>query len=333
MDRLGLGYEALRVVNPRLVHCCAITGYGADGLRALRGGHDINYLALNGVFSYSGHQGGPTQPGVQSADLGGGLYAVFAIATAPAGGWGGRAAHQSGHGRRRPDLALSPLGQMSGRRPSARPGRRFSQPRLCLLAISTATKEDHAMSLGALDPQFWKLFCQTVGRPDWNTLRYFEPGPHQQDLQREVAALFLTRDLREWTEMFAGADCCCEPVRNLWTRSRPTSRPGSGKWWRIWSVKPGEPIGNRALPPSCRARRAPFAGMLRSWENMPPGEAGVDGNRCRRAGSTAARQGDLNQGRAATQAGRSAVCPRGAGREAGPGHIPTENMASRSWRE
>jgi crotonobetainyl-CoA:carnitine CoA-transferase CaiB-like acyl-CoA transferase len=82
MDRMGLGFESLRTINPRLIYC-AISGYGADGPRALRAGHDINYLALNGVLSYSGRENNPTLSGVQIADLGGGaLYAAFAIATA-----------------------------------------------------------------------------------------------------------------------------------------------------------------------------------------------------------------------------------------------------------
>ena len=42
-----------------------------------------------------------------------------------------------------------------------------------------------------------------------------EPGPHQQELQRQVADLFRGRSLAEWTELFADADCCCEPVLHL----------------------------------------------------------------------------------------------------------------------
>ncbi|MGA7879097.1 MAG: CaiB/BaiF CoA-transferase family protein, partial [Desulfoferrobacter sp.] len=82
MDRLGVGYEALKEINPRLVYC-AITGYGVDGIRSQRAGHDINYLALNGVLSYSGKSNSPILPGVQIADIGGGgLLAAFSIVTA-----------------------------------------------------------------------------------------------------------------------------------------------------------------------------------------------------------------------------------------------------------
>jgi len=61
MDRLGLGYESLKQINPRIVYC-AITGFGSDGARSHRAGHDINYLALNGVLSYSGETVAPLSP-------------------------------------------------------------------------------------------------------------------------------------------------------------------------------------------------------------------------------------------------------------------------------
>jgi len=71
------------------------------------------------------------------------------------------------------------------------------------------------MSLGALEPQFWKLFCETVGQPEWNQPDYFEPGPHQQALQQQVSSVFLTRTQAEWIRLFADQDCCCEPVLAL----------------------------------------------------------------------------------------------------------------------
>ena len=49
MDRLGVGFEVLRELNPRLVYC-AITGYGQDGPLRTRAGHDLNYLARTGVL-------------------------------------------------------------------------------------------------------------------------------------------------------------------------------------------------------------------------------------------------------------------------------------------
>ena len=83
MTRLGVGYETLRAVNPRLVYC-AISGYGQDGPYRNLVGHDVNYMGYAGALSVTGpREGAPLTPGVQVADLGGGaLMAAFAIAAA-----------------------------------------------------------------------------------------------------------------------------------------------------------------------------------------------------------------------------------------------------------
>ena len=54
MARLGLDYESLKKVNPRLIYC-SLTGYGQTGPWRDRAGHDINYIALSGIASYSGN--------------------------------------------------------------------------------------------------------------------------------------------------------------------------------------------------------------------------------------------------------------------------------------
>ena len=84
LDRLGVGWDALRAANPRIV-LCSITGYGQDGPLRDRPGHDLNYLGLVGLLGLGG--GGPDEPPLQPAgqiaDLGGGaLMAAFGILAA-----------------------------------------------------------------------------------------------------------------------------------------------------------------------------------------------------------------------------------------------------------
>src|SRR5438874_13212157 len=82
MERMELGYAALAAVNPALVYC-AITGYGSAGPMAGRAGHDLNSLARSGALSLMPlREGVPTIPGLQVADLAGGLHAAFLIAGA-----------------------------------------------------------------------------------------------------------------------------------------------------------------------------------------------------------------------------------------------------------
>src|SRR2546421_1138089 len=82
MDRMELGYPALAALNPALVYC-AITGYGSSGPMARRAGHDLNYLARSGALTLMPlTEGVPTIPGLQVADMAGGLHAAFLIAGA-----------------------------------------------------------------------------------------------------------------------------------------------------------------------------------------------------------------------------------------------------------
>ena len=80
MDRLGLGYETVRAVNPRIVYC-SITGYGASGPRAREAGHDLNYIGATGLLALQpGPPDRPTVPPALIADIGGGtLPAVINI--------------------------------------------------------------------------------------------------------------------------------------------------------------------------------------------------------------------------------------------------------------
>ena len=83
MKRLGLDYESLKKAQPKLIYC-SITGYGQTGPLKNKAGHDINYLALSGLASYSGRkETGPVLSGTQIADIAGGSHhAVMAIQAA-----------------------------------------------------------------------------------------------------------------------------------------------------------------------------------------------------------------------------------------------------------
>ena len=74
MARLGLGYDAVRAINPRVVYC-SISGYGQDGPRSQEAGHDINYQARTGLLSLSpGTTGSPSVPPALVADIAGGSF-------------------------------------------------------------------------------------------------------------------------------------------------------------------------------------------------------------------------------------------------------------------
>jgi crotonobetainyl-CoA:carnitine CoA-transferase CaiB-like acyl-CoA transferase len=82
MDRLGIGYEALRAINPRLIYC-TISGFGASGPYRNEAGYDGKIQALSGIMSLTGHKTmGPTRAGFAVCDVLSGMTAAFAVSSA-----------------------------------------------------------------------------------------------------------------------------------------------------------------------------------------------------------------------------------------------------------
>jgi len=82
MDRLGIGYQALRKINPRLIYCC-ISGFGSTGPYRNEAGYDGKIQALSGIMSLTGHKEmGPTRAGFAVCDVLSGMTASFAVSSA-----------------------------------------------------------------------------------------------------------------------------------------------------------------------------------------------------------------------------------------------------------
>jgi alpha-methylacyl-CoA racemase len=213
MDRLGVGYERLREENPRLVYC-AITGYGQDGPFAARAGHDMNYLARIGLLDLSGEPDGPpVQAAGQIADLGGGaLMAAVGILAAL------RECDRSGEGQlvdvSMTDGALSWLAMVAARFLAGGELPRRGRTELAggLICYRPYRCADGWVTLGALEPKFWRAWCEGVGRPELAD-RQFEPVG--SDTHREVEAVFAARTRAEWEAFNDEHDCCLEPVLDL----------------------------------------------------------------------------------------------------------------------
>ena len=213
LDRLGVGYERMREVNPGIVYC-AITGYGLDGPLRDRSGHDMNYLGLVGLLGLTGEADGPpVQAAGQIADVGGGaLMAAFGILAAL------RERDRSGEGQlvdvSMADGALSWLAMTAAnyladgevpRRGHIPLGGMF----VCYRPYACA---DGWVTLGALEPKFFRNFCVGTGREDLIDQQFQSPG---SDAHRELEALFASRTRDEWTAFAGEHDCCLEPVLEL----------------------------------------------------------------------------------------------------------------------
>jgi alpha-methylacyl-CoA racemase len=173
VDKLGIGYQAVAAINPRIVYC-AITGYGQDGPYRDRAGHDLNYLAYSGLLDQIGIAGSaPAIPNFQIGDLlGGSLSALIGLLA------GVVDARASGRGRY-VDVSMTdavfahtlfPLLAVLDR------GR--AQPRGADLLSGGmpsygvyATSDGRHLAVSAMEPKFWQTLCDTLDRPDLRPLR------------------------------------------------------------------------------------------------------------------------------------------------------------------
>lgn len=197
LERLGLGYEALRAANPRVV-LVSLSGFGGDDGRA---GHDITYLARSGLLSLMNEL-----PPVQLADLTGGLNAA---AGALAALMQARATGQGAHVEASLLDALFGLGSLLGAEAKAglTPDRSQMPLSGALVCYNTyQTDGGGRVALGALEPKFWAAFCEAVGRPEW-VARQMDPA-----LKPAVEELFRSQPLDYWAALARQHDVCLEPV-------------------------------------------------------------------------------------------------------------------------
>lgn len=204
MERLELGYASLAAINPALVYC-AITGYGSPGPLALRAGHDLNYLARSGALSLMPlADGRPAIPGLQVADLAGGLEAAFLIAA----GLSDRG--RTGRGRR---VEVSMTGLMRSWTLLPRAARRAGLSGLPLTGelpcYHVYAVADGFLTVAALERPFWAEFCQVIGRRD------LEDRQFDQAAIVDVADALRARTRSEWMERFGDRDVCVEPALSL----------------------------------------------------------------------------------------------------------------------
>jgi crotonobetainyl-CoA:carnitine CoA-transferase CaiB-like acyl-CoA transferase len=214
MERLGLGYEALKAINPKLIYV-SITGYGQTGPYKDRAGHDINYLALSGLASYTGRaDSGPLPLGMQVADVAGGsLHGVIGLLAAVI------ARQQSGQGQHldvsMTDCAFS-LNALAGAGFLAcgvEPGPENQVLNGGSFYDYYRSRDGRWLSVGSLEPAFMKQLCAALGLEELAGLG-LSPA-HQQQLKDALKGEFEKHDFAELCALFAELDACVEPVLSL----------------------------------------------------------------------------------------------------------------------
>ncbi|MFS8584204.1 MAG: CaiB/BaiF CoA-transferase family protein [Acidimicrobiia bacterium] len=216
VDRLGVGYEAVRAVNPGIVYC-STSGYGQTGPYAQRAGHDINYLAVGGYLHMSERtaEGRPPLPGATVADIAaGGLHAAAAILAALV------ARARTGEGTYL-DVAVADgvLWMLSlyideylatGEAPG--PGHYVLTGRYACYDVYP-TADDRWLAVGAIEPAFWANLCRLVGLERW--IDHQTDDAVQDAIRADLRAVFRTRTRDEWVALLADADTCVAPVLDI----------------------------------------------------------------------------------------------------------------------
>jgi alpha-methylacyl-CoA racemase len=213
MDRLGIGYDAVRACNPRIVYC-ATTGYGQDGPHATWAGHDLNYLAVAGFLDCTGRGPGgrPPIPGATVADsAGGGLQAVIGILAAlvrrSATGTGAYLDVAVADGV----LALMSLQVDEYLATAAVPGPGHGMLTGRYACYDTYMAADGKwLSVAAIEPRFWANLCECLGLGRWAA--HQTDDAVQDEIRADLRAAFATRDRDDWVAVLGPADTCVAPV-------------------------------------------------------------------------------------------------------------------------
>ena len=214
MEKLGLGYEDLKAVNPKLIYC-ALTGYGQTGPLRDAAGHDINYMSRSGIISQAGRrESGPSLMNFQIADIAvGSMNSVIGILAAV------NYRKNTGKGQYI-DVAMMdgcvPFNSLdgagflvSGKEPK-REGERLNGG--CIYDFYE-TKDGEYLSVGSLEPQFWSRFCTAIGREDLIGGTVYPPNI--DEVKAEIRGILKKKTRDEWVEVFSHYDACVQPVLNL----------------------------------------------------------------------------------------------------------------------
>jgi crotonobetainyl-CoA:carnitine CoA-transferase CaiB-like acyl-CoA transferase len=216
MARLGLGYEAVAAINPRIVYC-SLTGYGQSGPDRQRPGHDLNYCAEAGVADQIGSADQPALSNVPLADLlGGALCAAMGILAALFDvGRTGRGRHV--------DIAMAdgalahavmPLAALATHGRTLRAGGDTLTGALACYA-TYRTADGRWLAVAALERKFWDALCNAIERPDLKPLHRTGDAQVEWQVRDELARLFCTLTLADWEARLRHAGCCASPVRTL----------------------------------------------------------------------------------------------------------------------
>jgi crotonobetainyl-CoA:carnitine CoA-transferase CaiB-like acyl-CoA transferase len=215
LDRLGLGFQDVRAINPRIIYC-SISAYGQRGPRAAEGGFDVSVQAISGIMSVTGEEGGaPVKAGIPISDFSAGLYASYAISAQL------RRVTETGVGVHidvpmvGTSLAFAALQTSeyfgSGKDPVKLGS---AHPRNAPYQAFKARDGHFVMAAGT--NSLWQKVCQLLNRNDLLEDQRFAStvlrAKHQIALKATLEETFAQHDAHDLIELFADAGVPCVPI-------------------------------------------------------------------------------------------------------------------------
>nr|WP_253069831.1 CoA transferase [Sphingomonas sp. H160509] len=222
-DRLGLGYDDLKAINPRLIYC-SISGFGHSGPYRERGGFDLVAQAMSGIMSFTGERretgtlAAPVAAGVPLSDLNAGTFGALGILAAI------NHRHMTGVGQKvEATLLESALGYAvwetglyTTTGEIAVP--RGSRHRLAAPYEALKTKDGY-MVIGVNNNGLWKRFCPAIGAPDLADDPSFalpaDRVANRDDLQVALEAVFATNVTEHWIQKLLAVGIPCGPINDI----------------------------------------------------------------------------------------------------------------------
>lgn len=210
LKMLGLDYESVNKINPRLIYC-SITGFGPEGKYKHMPSHDLNVIGLAGVAA---PEDGTdiSVPSVQVAALGGSLNAISGILMAL------YARERTGKGQLvNVDLyssainaEITAISSVIGCRETGMPS--FGRTASHYYSVYK-TKDGRYLSIGTIEPKFWQKMCRLIDLPDLES-RQFDFA-HSAEIKEKLAAAFAGKTQAQWLELIGKDEFCVTPIRTL----------------------------------------------------------------------------------------------------------------------
>ena len=213
VDRLGIGYSAIKEINPQIVYC-SVSGYGQDGPYRNWPAHDSSYQGIAGILNFTPRdsEGVPQLPGILIADLSAGMFAAISILSALL------ARDKLGSGQYI-DVSMTdgivswlsvPLGQYFTT--GVPPQRGSGEPAMGVFAA----KDGKYLTLSiAHEDYFWRNLCQAIGQPELGEISREQRWQMRDELAAVLKKTLLTKTRDEWVEILIKADVPCAPVLSL----------------------------------------------------------------------------------------------------------------------